>query len=65
MTEVRVAPWEDIDIAYRKFKKLVMQAGITTEVKKRRGYCKPSDLLRKKRRATEKRLRREQKRLNE
>ena len=62
MTEVRVDPWEDIDTACRRFKRLVMQAGITAEVKKRRSYYKPSEVIRKKRRATIRRLRRDQQR---
>lgn len=65
MTEVRVAPWEDIDIAYRKFKRAVTSAGIIMDVKRKRYYYKPSDLLRKKQRANRKRLRKELKLLGE
>lgn len=42
MPGIRHQPWLDINISLKKFKKQVGNAGIFKELKKRRGYLKPS-----------------------
>ena len=59
MPGVRVRPGENVDQAWRFFKKQIEAAGVLTEVKKRQAYDKPSVRLRKKRIAAQKRLQRQ------
>lgn len=59
MPGVRVRPGENVDQAWRFFKKQIEAAGVLTEVKKRQAYDKPSVRLRKKRVAAQKRLQRQ------
>ncbi len=47
MTQVVVKPGEDIDQALRRFKKAVMNSGITKEARMHERYEKPSDRKRR------------------
>lgn len=61
---VRHQPWIDINVSLKKFKKQVGNAGILKEIKKRKGYLKPSKAKRLKHKMHLKRLKREEIRAN-
>lgn len=55
MPYVRVKENEPVDVAIRRFKRLVEKAGILTELRKREFYEKPSEERKRKRAAAIKR----------
>ncbi|MDK2896682.1 MAG: small subunit ribosomal protein [Candidatus Atribacteria bacterium] len=55
MTEIKVGQGENIDDALRRFKRKCQRSGLTSEIKRRKFYEKPSE--RKRRKAARRRRR--------
>jgi small subunit ribosomal protein S21 len=58
LIQVTVKPGEDIDSALKRFKKAVMNSGITKEARMHERYEKPSDRRRREQKAAIRKLQR-------
>lgn len=63
MIKININDGESIDKAFKKFKRKVEQSSILKEIKKREFYLKPSIKNKLKRRATNSRLRKREKKV--
>ncbi len=58
MAQVTVKPGEPIDVALKRFKKVVMNSGITKEARSHERYEKPSDRKRRELKASIRKIQR-------